>query len=79
MRMEIYNYGTIMILNHISTLRILLYCRTQQFGCQYVNFGTVVISPEIVFGENIDGLVQDCSISIALAMEMLQSCTKPPI
>ena len=25
----------------------------------------------------IDGLVQDCSISSALAMELLQSCTKP--
>ena len=28
---------------------------------------------------NFDGLVQDCSISIALAMEILQSCTKPSI
>ena len=29
---------------------------------------------------NIDGLVQDCSsISNALAMEILQSCTKPSI
>ena len=27
----------------------------------------------------IDGLVQDCSISSALAMETLQSCTKPSI
>ena len=26
---------------------------------------------------NIDGLVQDCSISIAKALEILQSCTKP--
>ena len=26
---------------------------------------------------NFDGLVQDCSISIALAMEILQCCTKP--
>ena len=25
------------------------------------------------------GLVQDCNISIALAMEILQSCTKPSI
>ena len=25
----------------------------------------------------IDGLVQDCSISIAYALELLQSCTKP--
>ena len=28
---------------------------------------------------NIDGLVQDCSNSIALAMELLQSCTEPSI
>ena len=27
--------------------------------------------------QQIDGLVQDCSNSIALAMELLQSCTKP--
>ena len=27
----------------------------------------------------IDSLVQDCSISSALAMEILQSCTKPQI
>ena len=26
---------------------------------------------------NIDGLVQDCSNSIANALELLQSCTKP--
>ena len=29
--------------------------------------------------DHIDGLVQDCSISSALAMEILQSCTKPLI
>ena len=29
--------------------------------------------------EYIDGLVQDCSNSSALAMELLQSCTKPLI
>ena len=28
---------------------------------------------------DIDGLVQDCSISSVLAMEILQSCTKPLI
>ena len=28
---------------------------------------------------NIDGLEQDCSISSALAMQILQSCTKPSI
>ena len=30
-------------------------------------------------GHNIDGLVQDCSSSSALTMELLQSCTKPSI
>ena len=29
--------------------------------------------------EHIDGLAQDCSNSIADAMELLQSCTKPLI
>ena len=28
---------------------------------------------------DIDGLVQDCSISIANALEIMQSCTKPLI
>ena len=28
---------------------------------------------------HIDGLVQDCSNSSALALELLQSCTKPSI
>ena len=28
---------------------------------------------------HIDGLVQDCSNSIANAVELLQLCTKPPI
>ena len=36
--------------------------------------GDVVRSVQIF-----DGFVQDCSDSIALAMELLQSCTKPPI
>ena len=35
---------------------------------------TITNSPEINY---IDGLVQDCSNSSALAMELLQSCTKP--
>ena len=29
--------------------------------------------------EHIDSLVQDCSISSALALEILQSCNKPMI
>ena len=40
-----------------------------------------VTSPQSVEGKclNIDGLVQDCSNSIANALELLQSCTKPSI
>ena len=30
----------------------------------------------VIIDNNIDGLLQDCSISNALAMELLQSCTK---
>ena len=74
--MEIYDYGAAMSLNNISTMRIPLCCCTQQFSFQYVNSGTAVISPEIAIGENVDGSVQDCSISGALAMEVLRSCTK---
>ena len=33
----------------------------------------------VLFEGYIDGLVQDCSNSSALAMELLQSCTKPSI
>ena len=29
--------------------------------------------------DNVDGLVQDCSNSIANALELLQSCTKPSV
>ena len=34
---------------------------------------------QIWTNNHIDGLVQDCSNSIANAQELLQSCTKPPI
>ena len=33
----------------------------------------------LVWNTDIDGLVQDCSNSIANALELLQSCTKPSI
>ena len=32
-----------------------------------------------MLNEYLDGLVQDCSNSIANALELLQSCTKPSI
>ena len=33
----------------------------------------------MIFGDQIDGLVQDCSNSISNALELLQSFTKPSI
>ena len=39
------------------------------FQCQEMMWNTIY--------EYIDGLVQDCSNSSVLAMELLQSCTKP--
>ena len=32
-----------------------------------------------MYADYIDGLVQDCSNSIANALELVQSCTKPSI
>ena len=43
-----------------------------------INPRRAVITHEIQRGHS-DGLVQDCSNSSALAMELLQSCTKPLI
>ena len=39
--------------------------------CIIINLPFIVT----MFENQIDGLVQDCSISSALAMEILQSCT----
>ena len=47
------------------------------------NYGRSLRKPGLnmsgLLGVYIDGLVQDCSNSSALAMELLQSCTKPSI
>ena len=46
----------------------------------YVTWGTDCCHIHFVGGvRHISSFVQDCSISIALAMEILQSCTKPSI
>ena len=42
-------------------------------------FDRKIIVLQEIWLNNIDGLVQDCSNSIANAMELLQSCTKPAI
>ena len=53
-------------------------------GIIFVDLSNTLDSPgskrplhELSVACKIDGLVQDRSISIALAMEILQSCTKP--
>ena len=49
-----------------------------QFKCSQIEYD-IEYSNEVTEVEHIDSLVQDCSISIAVAMEILQSCTKPSI
>ena len=44
-----------------------------------ISFGHAVESRYDTENFDIDGLVQDCSNSSALAMELLQSCAKPSI
>ena len=49
----------------------------------FTDIGKMMTAPvPVLMGveeKHFDGLVQDCSISSALAMEILQSCTKPLI
>ena len=44
-----------------------------------LSFTTLLINVCLNLDNNIEGLVQDCSNSIANALELLQSCTKPSI
>ena len=46
-------------------------CKAQSF-CS-----SIKVKSRSQFHNHVDGLVQDCSNSSALAMELLQSCTKP--
>ena len=39
----------------------------------------VMVKYHPLLDNNLDGLVQSCSNSSALAIELLQSCVKPPI
>ena len=47
------------------------------FDFEEVEVRLVQSNMKVIF--HIDGLVQDCSDSSVLAMELLQSCTKPSI
>ena len=42
-----------------------------------MNFMIIFESRIPLYQHNVDGLVQDCKNSSALAMELLQSCIKP--
>ena len=64
--------------------------RTDRHLCLWLSFDQHGIGHQVIYKVHvdttlmsheyhIDGLVQDCSISSALAMEILQSCTKPLI
>ena len=46
---------------------------------QWIYDVTGVFVPMVLFDAYIDALAQDCSISNANAMEILQYCTKPSI
>ena len=43
----------------------------------YILRGSALFWNSLRFHVHVDGLVQDCGNSSALAMELLQSCTKP--
>ena len=43
----------------------------------YILRGSALFCNSLNFHAHVDGLVQDCGNSSALAMELLQSCTKP--
>ena len=45
----------------------------------YILRGSVLFCNSLHFHEHVDGSVQDCGNSSALAMELLQSCTKQSI
>ena len=44
-----------------------------------LNVECIMGKESMLSGAHVDGLAQDCSNSFALAMELLQSCTKPSI
>ena len=54
-------------------------------ACPYIDYASVSRNEESCWTEqihqmeNVDGLVQDCSNSSALTMQLLQSGTKPSI
>ena len=60
---------------YISLVHTSLY--NQQYTCRHVC--SVIVFHIHYYLYDIDGSVQDCGNSSALAMELLQPCTKPSI
>ena len=50
---------------------------TDKFYVSYPETAVWLMNVEICVSGDVDGLAQDCSNSIANALELLQSCTKP--
>ena len=65
------------VVNNVSSSMTQELCAWFTLCCILLWFETTVTFTHIL-QDHFDGLVQDCSISSALAMEILQSCTKPP-
>ena len=54
-------------------------CASLALANMVLYFFCIPLFIDVCVWENIDGLVQECSNSSVLAMELLQSCTKPLI
>ena len=70
--MNIYNYITMSCHFVVDIMRVV-----SDISMSYLHCKTNVSKAQCTL--DIDGLVQDCSISIANDPEILQSCTKPMI
>ena len=68
-------YTGLMMWNH----SIIFIAMFKQLIEKALNWPIIVNVQDVFASHKINGLVQDCSNSIANAMELLQSCTKPLI
>ena len=84
----IYASSGLVVIDVDSDMKCMVFCkklRIRMSECLWVKLASCTEKTwyrEISFwgwNNHIDGLVQDCSNSSALAMELLQSCTKPLI
>ena len=78
MQFHYINDKAVNCLKHIWNRHPIAHLWGRAMGCLFCKF-KVWSNHLWKLQHDIDGLVQDCSISSALAMEILQSCTKPSI